>query len=105
MNHRTTPLNTYIHTYTHTYIHMYVKMADEVGDQVENALNLVVSTTEQSGNMKKTLKQKIFETVSKLRSLFVKLRASGDNKTSEINNLTKQVGKLEAELKQCRFNP
>jgi len=78
------------------------KMVDKVGDQVENALNLVVSTMEQSGNMKKALKQKIFETVSTLRSLFVKLRASGDSKTSEINKLTKQVGKLEAELKQCR---
>jgi hypothetical protein len=77
-------------------------MVDEVGDKVENALNLVMNTTEQSGNMKKALKQKIFETVSTLRSLFVKLRASGDSKTSEINKLTKQVGKLEAELKQCR---
>jgi hypothetical protein len=76
-------------------------MAEEVGDQVENALNLVVSTTEQSGNMKKTLKQKTFETVSTLKSLFVKLRASVDAKTSEINKVTKQVGKLEAELKQC----
>ena len=59
-----------------------------MGDQVENALTLLVSTTEQRGNMKKALKQKLFETVSTIRSLFVKLRASGDSKTSEINNLT-----------------
>ena len=31
-------------------------MADAVQEQVENALNLVVTTTEQSGNMKKALK-------------------------------------------------
>ena len=62
-----------------------IKMADEVEDQVENALNLVVSTTEQSSNVRKALKQKIFETISTLRSLFVKLKDSGDRKTKEIN--------------------
>ena len=71
-------------------------------DQVENALNLVVSTTEQSSNTRKALKQKIFETVSTLRSLFVKLKESGDRKTSEIIKLTKQVGDMETELQQCR---
>ena len=34
----------------------------------------------------------------------VKLRASGDIKTSEIDNLIKQVGKLEAKLKQARVH-
>ena len=77
-------------------------MADEVEDEVEQALNVVVFTTEQSSNMKKALKQKIIETVSTLRALFVKIKASGDSKTSEINNLTKQVDKLETELKQCK---
>jgi hypothetical protein len=50
--------------------------------------------------MRKALKQ-IFESVSTLRSLFVKLMVSGDSKTSEISKLTKQVGELETELKQC----
>jgi hypothetical protein len=77
-------------------------MADEVEDKVGNALNLVVSTTEQSSNMRKALKQNIFETVSTLRSLFVKLKDSEDRKTSEINKLTKQVGDMETELKRCR---
>jgi len=77
-------------------------MADEVEDQVEQALNLVVCTTEQSSNMRKALKQKILETVSTLIALFVKIKASGDRKTSEINNLTKQIDKLERELKQCK---
>ena len=73
-------------------------MADEVGDQIEYALNLIVSTTEQSGNMKKGLKQTIFETVSTLRELFVKLMATGDRKTNEISKLTEQVTKMKAEL-------
>jgi len=60
-----------------------------VEDQVEQALNLVVCTTEKNSNMKKELKQKILATVSTLRALFVKLKDSGDKKTSEINNLTK----------------
>jgi len=77
-------------------------MADEVEVQVEQALNLVVCTTEQSSNMRKALKEKILETASNLRGLFVKIKPSGNKKTSEINNLTKQVDKLETELKQCK---
>ena len=49
-------------------------MADEVDDGIENALNLVVLKKERSGNIKKDLKQTIFETVSTLRNLFVKLK-------------------------------
>ena len=52
----------------HTHTHIYI-----------------VCTVEQSSNMRKTLKQKIFETVSTLRTLFAKLKDSGNRKTSEIN--------------------
>jgi FtsZ-binding cell division protein ZapB len=52
--------------------------------------------------MKKALKQKILATVSTLRTPIVKLKDSGDKKTNEINNLTKQVDKLETELNQCK---
>ena len=77
-------------------------MADEVEEVIENALNLVVSTTEQSGNMKKALKDKIYETVSTLRHLFVKIKISGDRKQSEINKLREKASKLETELRRCR---
>jgi len=40
---------------------------------IENALNVIVSTTGSSGNMKKELKITIFDTVSNLRKFFVKL--------------------------------
>ena len=79
-------------------------MADEVSDQVEDALNLIVSTTEQSGNMKKGLKQTIFETVSTLRNLFAKLRDIRNIKTREISKLEMQVTKLKAELEECSSN-
>ena len=49
-------------------------MATAVEEEVENALNLVVSTTEQSANRKKTLKEKIYETASTLRKLFAKIK-------------------------------
>ena len=51
----------------HTYsIFMIDKMAEKVEDEIENALNLVVSTAGQSSNKWKTLKDKIYETVSTL---------------------------------------
>jgi hypothetical protein len=77
-------------------------MAEVVEEEIENALNLVISTAEQSSNMKKGPKEKIFETVSTLGQLFVKIKISGDQKLSEINNLTKKVSKLETELQTCR---
>jgi len=46
-----------------------------VDEGIENALNLVVLTTERSGNMKKDFKQTIFEILSTLTNLFVKLKA------------------------------
>jgi methionine synthase I (cobalamin-dependent) len=69
------------------HIRNQVKMADEVSDQIEDPLNLIVSTTEQSGNMNKGLKKSIFETVSTLRNLFVNLRVSRFSKTTEISKL------------------
>jgi len=77
-------------------------MAGEVENQVEQVLNLVVCTKEQSRNMRKALNEKILETVSTLRAVFVKIKASGDKNTSEINSQTKHVDNLETELKQCK---
>ena len=37
-------------------------------------------TTGQSSNMRKALKQKILETVSTLRALFINIKVSGDKK-------------------------
>ena len=59
-------------------------MADEIGDQVENALNLTVSTTEQNRNMKKALKQKIFETVSTLSHYLLSKGLAGIAKEAKL---------------------
>jgi myo-inositol-1-phosphate synthase len=77
-------------------------MEEVVEEEIENALNLVVITAEQSSKIGKALKEKIFETVSTLRQLFVKIRISGDLKLSEINNLTKKVSELETEQQSFR---
>jgi hypothetical protein len=75
-------------------------MADEVGEGIESALNLVVITTERSGNIKKELKHTVFETVSTLRSLFVKLKNNGDVQTSKIRELEAEVTKAKTELQR-----
>ena len=68
-------------------------MADDVVDDIEASLNLVVSTTERSGNMKKELKQIIYETVSTLRNLFVKLKSKNEIQSSKIRELEAQATK------------
>ena len=67
---------------------------------IENALNLIVSMAERSGNMNKYLKA-IFETVSSLRNLFVQLKVSRDCK-SHTRDLVVRVSTMKAELEACR---
>ena len=76
------------------------KMAEEVSEEIEDALQLIVNTAEQSGNMKKGLKQTIIETVGTLRNLIVNLHYCRDSKTAEISKLEKQFNDLKAELEQ-----
>ena len=78
-------------------------MADEVEDGIENALNLVVITTERSGNMKKELKQTIYETVSTLRNLFMQLRNKSDLKTAKISALEAEVDKLKTHSQMLTY--
>jgi len=62
-----------------------------VNEGIENALNVIVSTTGSSRNMKKELKTTIFDTVSNLRKLFAKLIDTIENNTRKIIELEKQV--------------
>jgi len=77
-------------------------MADDVNEDIENALNKIVCTTEQSGNMKKELKQTTYETVRTLRKLFVKLKDSYDSKTRAIPELQTLVATTKTELEEAR---
>ena len=59
---------------------MDTKTAEEAEEQSESVLNIIVITVEEINNMRKTLMQLIFESVSTLRTIFDKLKYSGNNK-------------------------
>jgi len=59
-------------------MHTYGKMDEEVNQNTKNALNKIVNTTDQRGNMRKKLKKSIFETVSTLRNLFNEMKGMVD---------------------------
>jgi hypothetical protein len=70
-------------------------MADDVNEGIENALNVIVSTTGSSGNMKKELKNTIFDTVSILRKLF-KLLDTNESNARKITELERQAANTNA---------
>jgi len=63
------------------------KMAEDVSQQVEDALNLIVKPTNESGNLKKELRKSVHENVSNLRNLMFILKNHLNEKTSEILKL------------------
>jgi len=77
-------------------------MADDVIQGIETSLNTIASTAEQSGNMKKELKHIIFEILSTLRKLFVKLKDMHDCKTKTIIELETLVASTKAEHDETR---
>jgi hypothetical protein len=76
-------------------------MADEVCQNIENALNKIVNTAEQSGNMRKEPKRTIFETVSTLRNLFNKTKGMIDEKTRKNKQMEKEINTVKTELDSC----
>ena len=74
------------------------KMADDVSQQIENALNLIVNTTDKSGNMKKELKNTIYEAVSNLRDLTFIFKRNLIEKTEENNQMRNEVSQLKDTL-------
>jgi hypothetical protein len=75
---------------------MGFKMADDLNEGTENALNVIVSTTGSSRNMKKELKTTIFDTVSILRKLFVKLLDTNESSARKITELERQAANTNA---------
>jgi len=60
------------------------KMAEvEVTRNIEETLNIIVNTTDQSGNMKRELKKTIYATVSTLRNLFIKIKVMLEEGTKQ----------------------
>ena len=80
-------------------------MAEEELQKFEDALNTIASLTEQSTKMKKELKQTIYDTLSTLRKLFVKLKEVSDSKTRKITELQTLVSTTKAQLAVARDSP
>jgi hypothetical protein len=76
----------YIRTYTG-------KMTDDLKQGINDALNKIVNTTDQRGNMRKDLKKIIFETVSTLRILCYKPKEKLDDHTKYNKQLEDEVSK------------
>jgi regulator of replication initiation timing len=70
-------------------------MAD-VNQQIEEAPNMIVKLTDQSGNLKKELKNSIHETVSSLRNLIFILKDNLNERICENSQLQIEVKELEA---------
>jgi hypothetical protein len=77
-------------------------MADEVTRSIEDALNKIVNTTDQSGNMRKELKKNIYETVSTLRNLFNKMKLTIEEGTRQKSQTEKEIKALKTELEASR---
>jgi uncharacterized protein YaiI (UPF0178 family) len=68
-------------------------MADTVKTLVESALNKLLEITEKSGYLRRDFRKDIIDSVSTLRSIFLNLRTSGEDKNNEnkpTNRRTKQ---------------
>jgi hypothetical protein len=77
-------------------------MADTDKLRVESALNKLLEITEKSGNLRKDLRQDIIDSVSTLRSIFVNLRNTVEEKKTKINQLTVELNKAKSELEENR---
>ena len=77
----------------------HTKMAElEVKRNIEEALNIIVDKTNKSGNMKKELNKTIYETVSTLRNLFIKMKVILEEGTKQKHQADKKLTQLKQTL-------
>jgi chromosome segregation ATPase len=77
------------------------KMASAGEDAVEDALNVLVSVTEKSGNLRNNIKD-ILKAVSSLRKDFAKLRREVEDKNKLIFDLEMKAVETNITLKALR---
>ena len=80
-------------------------MAEEEQREIENALNTIASSMERATNMKKDLKQTVYNTVITLRNFLSKLLEVSNSKTKTITELQVLVANTKAELEDARSGP
>jgi hypothetical protein len=78
-------------------------MASEADDTVEDAVTVLVSVTEKSGNLRSDLRKDILRAVSDLRKEFAKLRSEVENKNKQIIGWEQKAEEANSMLKalQC----
>jgi regulator of replication initiation timing len=77
-------------------------MADDVNQQIDDALNNIVKLTDQSGNLKRELKNEIHETISSLRNLIFTLKGNLNERINENSELQNEVNGFKKDLKAHR---
>jgi len=69
---------------------------------IEEALNEIIKTTDKSGDTKKELKKTIYENVSTLRKLFVKMKEKLEEGNRRKEKLDKETNDQKRELESCK---
>jgi predicted methyltransferase len=70
-------------------------MADDVDQCVENVLNVILSVTEKSRNLRNDLRKDILKAASELRITFTKLKSESEEREKVISKLEGELGSLE----------
>ena len=78
-------------------------MASVSEDAVEDALNVSVSVTEKSGNLKNDLRKDILNAVTNLRKEFAKLKSEAEDKNKLIVELEMRAAEMNSTLKALQF--
>ena len=75
-------------------------MADDVSQRIDDALNLIVNLTNESGNMNKELKKSVYEAASNLRNLIFALKSDLQEETEKNNQTQNEVNLLKDALQK-----
>jgi len=78
-------------------------MASTGKDAVEDALNVLVSVTEKSGNLRNDLRKDTFKAVSNLRKEFARLKNEVEDKNKLTVDLKMRVAETNSTLKALQF--
>jgi hypothetical protein len=78
-------------------------MASTGEDAFEDALNVLVSVTEKSGNLRNDLRKAILKTVSNLRKEFARLKSEVEDKNKLIVSLEMKAAETNSTLKALQF--
>jgi hypothetical protein len=78
-------------------------MASSGDDAIEDAMNVLLSVTEKSGNLRNGLRKDILKAVSNLRTEFARLKSEAEDKNKLIVCLEMKVVETNSTLKGLQF--